>query len=101
MKPMGYDEDTAEELRAKMDEARALVDTHMQSGNEPPSEIAYPEDRYSVACIGCGIEAHLQLIPHRDSDNLIVGWVFCCEGCRPQVIGRRMWWGEQKPEDNS
>jgi len=59
------------------------------------TEIAYPEDRYGVACIGCAIEMHLQMIPHRNEDGLLVGWVFCCEKCRPEIIGRRMWFGEQ------
>ena len=55
------------------------------------TEIARPEDRYSIACIGCGIEMHLQMVPHRNEYNLLVGWVFCCQECLPDVIGRRVW----------
>lgn len=62
---------------------------------EEETEIAYPEDRYGIACIICGIEAHLQMVPHRGSGGLLCGWVFCCEKCRPAIIGRRMWWSGQ------
>lgn len=61
--------------------------------DDDTTEIAVPEDCYGIACIGCGIELHLQMIPHRDQHHLLVGWVFCCEKCRPNIIGRRVWFG--------
>jgi len=51
-------------------------------------EIAIPELCYAVACVGCGITMHLQMIPQRDRNNQIVGWLFSCETCRPSLIGR-------------
>lgn len=92
MQPMGSKQETVEELAQRMshgDPRQALLDAE-------DTEIAMPEDRYGVACIGCGIEMHLQMLPHRDGSGLLVGWVFCCEKCRPEIIGRRMWWGEQE-----
>jgi hypothetical protein len=58
--------------------------------DEFEDEIAIPEDRYSIACVGCGIETHLQMIPHKNYCGILVGWVFCCEKCRPNIIGRRV-----------
>jgi hypothetical protein len=96
MQPMG----SKDEAQAIRDELARIVDQQQQ---EAPSdgdsgldqtEIAYPEARYGIACIGCGIESHLQMIPHREQYGVLVGWVFCCEKCRPNIIGRRMRWGD-------
>ena len=97
MQPMGSRD---EELIAQ--EAARLVDRQQQEvlrkedADLESTEIAYPEDRYGIACIGCGIEMHLQMIPHRDKENLLVGWVFACEKCRPNIIGRRVWFGDEE-----
>ena len=101
MKPMGSkaDELMAQELARLAREREQRGDPRYTPPPELPeaeeTEIAYPEDRYGIACIGCGIEMHLQMMPHRDKSGLLCGWVFCCEKCRPAIIGRRMWWGEQ------
>ena len=104
MQPMGNKQETVEELAQRMREELAQRMSHDDPRQDArpalldaeETEIALPEDRYGIACIGCGIEMHLQMLPHRDESGLLVGWVFCCEGCRPQLIGRRMWWGEQE-----
>ena len=72
------------------------------TGSDPRcdyTEIAYPENRYAIACIGCGVESHLQMIPHREQYGVLVGWVFVCEKCRPNIIGRRMWFGTPGQEE--
>lgn len=86
MKPMGYDK----EEQAN----QALLEKQNECGDAEVTQIAYPEDRYGLACIGCGIEMYLQMIPHRNSDNILVGWVFSCERCRSDIIGRQVNIGE-------
>lgn len=101
MKPMGskVEQPTLEEFKAAVQEnerqkIEALLGHEESKLDEEQTEIAYPEERYGVACIICGVEAHLQMIPHRDKYNLLVGWVFCCEEHRTSIIGRRVWFGD-------
>ena len=97
MKPMGSDAERlmGDELARQIDrKQQAEIRGQPGASDEDLTEIAYPEDRYGVACIGCGIESHLQMIPHRCGEGLLVGWIFCCETCRPDIIGRRVWFGD-------
>ena len=55
-----------------------------------PTETPVPELQYAIACVGCGITMHLQMIAHRDTDGQIVGWLFSCEECQPDIIGRQV-----------
>lgn len=100
MKPMGYDDEDLEKvLKDKMNDAQAYLDgtdTQPDMFEQDPTKLVIPEDRYGIACIGCGIEMHLQMIPQRDSEGIMVGWVFSCESCRPKIIGRHIWWGSQE-----
>ena len=75
------------------DECESLVEASSVEGPlaEDPGEdtIAMPETRYAIVCVKCGTTQHLQMIPHRSGyDGCIVGWVFCCEDCRPAIIGK-------------
>lgn len=68
-----------------LEAAKAIQDDARDLGL---AEAGIPEQRYAVACVGCAITMHLQMIPQRDKYDQIVGWLFCCEECRPSVIGK-------------
>ena len=89
MQPMGRHQDEYMTPTA-LDAARAVNEGPLA---EDPGEdtIAMPETRYAIVCVKCGITQHLQMIPHRSGyDGCVVGWVFCCEDCRPAIVGKRI-----------
>jgi len=46
-----------------------------------------PRQDEVCSCVWCGNQQSLRMIPHRQSDNALVGWVFACKDCVPIVYG--------------
>ena len=41
-----------------------------------------------MACYNCGSRIGLVLMPHRNINNDIVGWLFACKSCWKLLAGR-------------
>ena len=50
---------------------------------EPPAD-------FRVACWVCGSPANLEMYAHRNQDGQVVGWLFACAKCAPQVADKDM-----------
>jgi C4-type Zn-finger protein len=49
-----------------------------------------------VGCFVCGTDTGLFQVAHRKPDNYrVVGYVFTCEHCFPQLIGRELMLGQE------
>lgn len=55
------------------------------------SESAYSVlDEYNIHCFKCGINENLVMIPHRNKQKEMVGWIFVCGYCFAQVKGKNL-----------
>ena len=43
--------------------------------------------KYQIECHECGAESPLQMVAYRNRAEAIVGWVFVCESCSPNIEG--------------
>lgn len=51
-----------------------------------PETTERPEDRYTASCYMCGSYSDLEMLPHQ-KDGTIVGLIFSCHSCAPQLWG--------------
>jgi len=51
-------------------------------------KVAPPEERYNMACLGCGSREDLHMLP-LNTGGLIVGWFFACSGCYADLAGKQ------------
>ncbi len=53
--------------------------------------VSKPNKDYTVACGHCGTTINLQLVPHRNDKGFIVGWIFSCEKCADNMLGKHVY----------
>lgn len=46
-----------------------------------------PEGKYVVRCIRCESTESLVMIPHKNLEDSLVGWLFSCQKCAPHLYG--------------
>lgn len=42
---------------------------------------------FELACCRCGTKADLMQIAHRDSNGIVIGYLFICRYCLPIIAG--------------
>ena len=43
---------------------------------------------YTVYCINCGSHQHLRMMPHRNVEAKMVGWIFVCPDCESYIADK-------------
>lgn len=56
-------------------------------GGEMKGSLVEPKGRYLAHCWNCHSTAELCLIPHRNEDGYMIGWVFACVHCASHSYG--------------
>lgn len=46
------------------------------------------QDSTILCCILCRTNSNLCMVPHRNKDGIMVGWLFACNHCQPAVADK-------------
>ena len=48
------------------------------------------QSNYQTACYKCGKISNLVMAAHRNNNKDVVGWIFVCNECLPELLGRNI-----------
>jgi len=46
------------------------------------------KDEFMLACCHCGFNMKLNQVAHRNSRGFVIGYLFVCKDCLPEVAGK-------------
>ena len=55
--------------------------------NHENHKLTKPEGHFHAHCVHCHHTDALCLVPHRDEEDRLVGFIFACSGCFPHLVG--------------
>ena len=55
-------------------------------------------EEYIIYCILCKTDKRLCMIPHKDNNVKIVGWIFTCPSCQPKIAAKSLYLTPSRPD---